>query len=96
MALAVVEIARARHENTHSRRIERHRRLRRIATEAGSLAHAASLIMHRADEIEAGGGRLEISEQVSFLVGAIMRLTKDFGVVEHLERLDIIEGKASK
>lgn len=96
MALAIVEHARARNENTHSRRLERHRRLGRIAEAANQLAHAATLVMHRAEEADAQGGRLVAAEQMNFLVGAMMRLVKDVGVVEHLQSLDVAEGKPSK
>lgn len=91
MSLAVVDYARARNEHTHSRRLEHRRRLDRVAEEAGNLAKAATLIEQMTQEVIAQGGQLTVSPQMSFLVGAMMRLTKDIGVIEHLQRLTVAE-----
>jgi len=87
MSLDVVNYARARNEHTHSRRLEYRRRLARIEEEAGQPAKAATLIEQSTQETIAQGGLLKVGPQMAFLTGALMRLTKDIGVLEHLQKL---------
>src|SRR5215472_1048439 len=71
---------------THSMRQEYQRRLGNITESAQQLAHAADLIAKAAEEAMATGTGISVQPQLNFITGALMRLAKDCGVGEHLQK----------
>lgn len=69
-------------------RIQRRNRLRAIQREAEGLAQTSARIAGACAQAEALSERLDIQPQVQFLVGALARVQKDWGVVEHLQALE--------
>lgn len=60
-------------------------RLEQVVAEAENLGGAAYRIAQMATEVLHRGGRLQADPQLSFIVGALMRLTKDVGVISQLQ-----------
>lgn len=71
-----------------SLRIQRRTRIRAIAREAEAAAQTAAKLCHAAKEAEATNGLLDVQHYLAFLTGALARLQKDWGVVEHLQAID--------
>lgn len=70
-----------------SLRIQRRNRLRTIAREAEAAAQTAAKLCGAAKEAEASHTRLEVQHYIAFLTGALARIQKDWGVVEHLQAI---------
>lgn len=54
--------------------------------EAEGIAFNATLIANAIAEAQANGGQIQVQGQINYLTGAMARLLKDLGVVEHLQR----------
>lgn len=61
-------------------------RLRHIAQDAEAFAACAEKLGQMAEEAAKNGTAVILQPQVQFLTGALARLQKDWGVVEHLQR----------
>lgn len=70
-----------------SLRIQRRTRLRAIAREAEAAAQTAHKLHQAALEAESTGSNLDVQHYVAFLTGALARVQKDWGVVEHLQAI---------
>lgn len=57
-----------------------------VQKEAAGIAGAAAKIVAASQEALTDGGNISIQGQVAYLTGALARLMKDLGVVEHLQR----------
>lgn len=57
-----------------------------VLTEAEGIAGAATKIAQKIQEIRDRGGMLNIQPQIMYLTGAMARMMKDLGVVEHLQK----------
>lgn len=69
-----------------SRMHAQHRtRLAQMQTEAEQLAGNARMIADAIAETLATGGKLSIQPQMAFMTGTLMRMAKDWGVVEQLQ-----------
>lgn len=78
-------------EGKLSLRAEHRTVIEHIGTEAERIAGAARLIADLAGEVLQNGGQLNIQQQLMFLTGALMRLQKDAGVLEHLQRHNAVQ-----
>jgi hypothetical protein len=74
-------------QQVHRRRIEA------IHRDSEELAGVMRLIHQRADTVLKVGGRLDAQKQMNYALGAVARILKDWGVVEHLQE-QLIEQKA--
>ena len=70
-------------------------RLEQIRAEATSIAGTAVKISQAINEVLDRGGMTHIQPQMAFLTSAIARMTKDWGVVEHLQSLGTSQRKPS-
>lgn len=69
-----------------SRVVSIHRsRLAQIEAEASATAGALQRIALAAQEVLARGGQLQIQPQMAYATGSILRMVKDWGVVESLQ-----------
>jgi hypothetical protein len=71
-----------------------HRRsLRAIAEGATQLASAAERIAQVAEEAHNASARshIQVQPQINFLTGALARLIKDWGVLEHIQSFPTIQ-----
>jgi hypothetical protein len=73
-------------ENRLSMRAEHKGAVTQIANEAAAIAGAAAKIVQASQQALSEGGTLSIQAQATFLTGAYLRLLKDLGVVEHLQK----------
>lgn len=76
-------------------RAQRDRRLYRIEEEARNIAAAAIRLVNEVKEAADHKTPALLQPQLGFIVGALMRLTKDAGVVEHLQAL-VAEARTPK
>lgn len=68
-----------------SMRDEHKATLANIAAEAAAIAGIASRIGLAAHEIMRDGGTISMQAQINYLTGALMRLNKDWAIVERLQ-----------
>lgn len=61
-------------------------KVKHVAEEATAIAGAAARLAHMANEVLDHGGILQGHEQVHFIVGALMRLQLDMGVVRYKQQ----------
>jgi hypothetical protein len=73
-------------ENRLSMRAEHKGAIQNVANEAAAIAGAAAKIVQAAQAALVEGGTLSIQSQSAFIAGAYLRLIKDLGVIEHLQR----------
>jgi hypothetical protein len=66
-----------------------HKRLRTVRDNASQLSGAARQIELAIDEVLARGGILNAQAQIAYMVGSIMRMQKDLGVIEQLQQYGI-------
>ncbi len=64
-------------------------RLRAIQQNASQIAGTARQIELAIDELLAKGGIINVQGQIAYIVGAMMRMQKDFGVIEQLQQYGI-------
>lgn len=57
-----------------------------VVSEATDLASAATRVANMAQEALHHGGQLAIQSQMAFMVGCLMRLTKDHAIVEYKQQ----------
>ena len=62
-------------------------RLEQIRKEAATVAGVALKIIQTMDQVLEVGGTASIQPQMSYLTGALARITKDWGLVEYLQQL---------
>jgi hypothetical protein len=65
------------------------KRLRTVRENASQLAGTARQIELMIDEVLGRGGILNAQAQVAYIVGAVMRMQKDLGVIEQLQQYGI-------
>lgn len=73
-------------ETRLSMRAELQGSMRNVAQEAEGIARAAIKIANMIEETATKGGTVQIQPQVVYLTGAMARMMKDLGVVEHLQK----------
>jgi hypothetical protein len=61
-------------------------RLAQLQTEADNLAGAARKISDTIAETLARGGSVSIQPQIAFITGSMLRMMKDWGVIEQLQQ----------
>lgn len=70
--------------------------LERIEEEAHRVTHNGALIASQIEELKIKGGKLDIQAQMNFLTGAHMRMMKDLGAIEHLQKRGVVQKPAPK
>lgn len=68
-------------------------RLQQIQNEALSLAGTATKIAQEINQVLDRGGMAHIQPQMQYLTGAYARMSKDWGVVEHLQHNGVSQRK---
>ncbi len=72
------------HQNGTSRLQKKlHDRVEAVRREAQNVSGTAKLIANLCAEVLESGGAPELQKHVAFLTGALARMQKDLGVIEH-------------
>jgi hypothetical protein len=71
-------------------------KMKTLSAEANALSATATRMVQIIDEALSKGENVSVQPQMMFLTGALMRMTKDLGVVEHLQQLGFTPRKPSK
>jgi len=74
-------------ERRTSIRAEHKTKLGQLAEGARQLADCADKIEKMANQVAYTGGTVSLQPQINFLVGSLMRLQKDWAVLEHLQSI---------
>jgi hypothetical protein len=82
--------SRAFAERRQQLRGEHRRQLSIIASAAADIAECARRIAQAAEEAIETSGSLNMQPQMAFLTGALIRLVKDWGSVEHMQKFQTI------
>jgi hypothetical protein len=77
-------------ERRQQLRADHKRKVTVVATEAANIADCAQRVANAADEARESGDHLNIQPQIGYLTGALARLIKDWGVVEHLQKFQAL------
>ena len=77
-------------ERRQQLRADHKRKVTVVATEAANIADCAQRVAAAADEARENGNLLSIQPQIGYLTGALARLIKDWGVVEHLQKFQAL------
>jgi len=73
-------------ERRHQLKSAHHEKLASLAQDALSVAEAAKRVAQAAAEAAHEHHHLNVATQMHFLTGALMRMVKDVGVIEHLQK----------
>lgn len=61
------------------------KRMTQMQQDAETLVGVAQLIANRLAQVLACGGASSVQQQMAFITGAVARMQKDWGVIEHLQ-----------
>lgn len=81
-------------ETRQTMRVEHRAAIKSIQSEADNIAGAARKLADMCGEVLTTGGRITVAAQANFLTGAMLRLVKDLGVLEHLQAHGVVQFKA--
>lgn len=71
-------------------------RLSQIEAEAAALAGTCQKIAQQAAEVLEKGGALQVQPQIAFITGSVARMVKDWGVIEQLQSVGVVQPRRMK